>query len=63
VISIGALTPIRFVETTRRLRHLQIPTTSATAPWDLFYLQITPRDPRGMDVTAAARERQTRGLD
>jgi hypothetical protein len=33
VISIGALTPIRFVETTRRLRHLQIPTTSATAPF------------------------------
>jgi hypothetical protein len=32
VISIGALTPIRFVETTRRLRHLQIPTTPATAP-------------------------------
>jgi hypothetical protein len=32
VISIGAPTPIRFVETTRRLRHLQIPTTSATAP-------------------------------
>jgi hypothetical protein len=32
VISIGALTPIRFVETTRRLRHLQIPTTSVTAP-------------------------------
>lgn len=32
VISIGAATPIRLVETTRRLRHLQIPTTSATAP-------------------------------
>jgi hypothetical protein len=32
VISIGAPTPILFVETTRRLRHLQIPTTSATAP-------------------------------
>jgi hypothetical protein len=32
VISIGAQTPIRFVETMRRLRHLQIPTTSATAP-------------------------------
>jgi hypothetical protein len=24
--------PIRLVETTRRLRHLQIPTTPATAP-------------------------------
>jgi hypothetical protein len=32
VISIGAPTPILFVETTRRLRLLQIPTTSATAP-------------------------------
>jgi hypothetical protein len=32
VISIGATTPIRLVETTRRLRHLQIPTTPATAP-------------------------------
>src|SRR3984893_3271873 len=34
VISIGATTPIRLVETTRRLRHLQIPTTPATAPPD-----------------------------
>jgi hypothetical protein len=32
VISIGALTPILFVFTSRRLRHLQIPTTSETAP-------------------------------
>jgi hypothetical protein len=32
VISIGALTPILFVETTWRLRRLQIPTTPATAP-------------------------------
>ena len=32
VISLGATTPIRLVETTRRLRHLQIPTTPATAP-------------------------------
>src|ERR1700730_5540892 len=32
VISIGAQTPIRFVETMWRLRYLQIPTTSATAP-------------------------------
>ena len=32
VISIGVTTPIRFVETTRRLRHLKIPTTPATAP-------------------------------
>jgi hypothetical protein len=32
VISIGATMPIRLVETTRRLRHLQIPTTPATAP-------------------------------
>jgi len=31
VISIGVLMPILFVETTRRLRHLQIPTTPATA--------------------------------
>ena len=34
VISIGATTPIRLVETTRRLRHLQIPTTPATAPFE-----------------------------
>jgi hypothetical protein len=32
VISIGASTPIRFERTNWRLRHLQIPTTSATAP-------------------------------
>jgi hypothetical protein len=32
-ISIGAPTPVRFVETMRKLRHLQIPTTSATAPF------------------------------
>ncbi len=32
VISIGATTPIRLVETTWRLRHLQIPTPPATAP-------------------------------
>jgi hypothetical protein len=32
VISIGAPTPIRFEQTNWRLRHLQIPTTSATAP-------------------------------
>src|SRR2546421_163147 len=32
VISLGATTPIRLVETTRRLRHLQIPTTFATTP-------------------------------
>jgi hypothetical protein len=31
VISIGALTPILFVDTTWRLRRLQIPTTPATA--------------------------------
>jgi hypothetical protein len=30
VISLGATTPILFVETTWRLRHLQIPTTPAT---------------------------------
>jgi hypothetical protein len=32
VISIGAPTPIRFEQTNWRLRYLQIPTTSATAP-------------------------------
>jgi hypothetical protein len=32
VISIGAPTPIRFEQTNWRLRHLQIPTTPATAP-------------------------------
>src|ERR1700716_272126 len=32
VISIGASTPIRFEQTNWRLRHLQIPTTPATAP-------------------------------
>jgi hypothetical protein len=32
VISIGALTPIRFEQTNWRLRRLQIPTTPATAP-------------------------------
>jgi hypothetical protein len=32
VISIGARTPIRFEQTNWRLRHLQIPTTPATAP-------------------------------
>src|ERR1700730_11688209 len=32
VISIGATMPIQLVETTRRLRHLQIPTTPATVP-------------------------------
>jgi hypothetical protein len=32
VISIGASTPIRFEQTNGRLRHLQIPTTPATAP-------------------------------
>jgi hypothetical protein len=32
VISNGAPTPIRFEQTNWRLRHLQIPTTSATAP-------------------------------
>jgi len=32
VISIGATMPIQLVETTRRLRHLQIPTAPATAP-------------------------------
>jgi nitrite reductase/ring-hydroxylating ferredoxin subunit len=32
VISFGATMPIQLVETTRRLRHLQIPTTPATAP-------------------------------
>jgi len=32
VISIGATTPIRFEQTNWRLRHLQIPTTPATAP-------------------------------
>jgi hypothetical protein len=31
-ISLGAPTPIRLVETTRRLCHLQIPTAPATAP-------------------------------
>jgi hypothetical protein len=34
VISIGALTPIRFEQTNWRLRRLQIPTTPATAPGD-----------------------------
>jgi len=34
VISIGARTPIRFEQTNWRLRHLQIPTTPATAPQD-----------------------------
>jgi hypothetical protein len=32
VISLGATTPIRFEQTNWRLRHLQIPTTPATAP-------------------------------
>jgi hypothetical protein len=32
VISIGAPTPTRFEQTNWRLRHLQIPTTPATAP-------------------------------
>jgi hypothetical protein len=32
VISIGAPTPIRFEQTNWRLRHLQTPATSATAP-------------------------------
>ena len=32
VIFIGAPTPIRFEQTNGRLRHLQIPTTPATAP-------------------------------
>jgi hypothetical protein len=31
-IPIGGPTPILFVETTRRLRHVQTPTTPATAP-------------------------------
>jgi hypothetical protein len=34
VISVGASTPIRFERTNWRLRHLQIPTTPATAPLD-----------------------------
>jgi hypothetical protein len=51
VISIGALTPILFVFTSRRLRHLQIPTTSETAPHSLRNLsscfsKLTKRDPK-----------------
>jgi hypothetical protein len=43
VISIGAQTPIRFVETMRRLRYLQIPTTSATAPMNGAYATVVNR--------------------
>jgi hypothetical protein len=38
VISIGAPTPIRFEQTNWRLRHLQNPTTPATAPSPFFVL-------------------------
>jgi hypothetical protein len=43
VISIGALTPIRFEQTNWRLRHLQIPTTSATAPRRLSIRSLKKR--------------------
>src|SRR6202043_2595166 len=45
VISIGAPTPIRFEQANWRLRHLQIPTTPATAPRQQRYLSEEMADP------------------
>ena len=46
VISISALTPILFAFTNRRLRHLQIPTTPATAPRRVRHSCISRIPPR-----------------
>jgi hypothetical protein len=43
VISIGARTPIRFEQTNWRLRHLQIPTTPATAPYEAKAVTLAGR--------------------
>ena len=50
MISIGATTPIRLVETTRRLRHLQIPTIPATAPKAVRELAVGSIPPTNVEL-------------